>query len=60
MVLQKDHSEDEFSLVIARASTPAIQYRVRHVAQSGSVSEGPWQPADGLMIVVGMPAVQPA
>jgi hypothetical protein len=60
MTLQKDHSEDGFSLVIARASTPTIQYRVRHVAQSGSVSQGDWQPADGLMIVVGLPAAAPA
>jgi hypothetical protein len=29
---------------------------VRHVSQSGSVSEGHWQPTDGLAIVVGMPA----
>ena len=60
MMVQKDRSEDGFSIVVSRASTPTIQYRVRHVAQSGSVTEGPWQPADGLTIVVGMPTAAPA
>jgi hypothetical protein len=59
MMLEKGHSEDGFSIVIPRASTPAVQYRVRHVAQSGSVIEGRWQPTDGLTIVVGMPVPEP-
>lgn len=56
IVLDKDHMDAGFSVVIGRASVPAIQHRVRHVTQSGGVIEGPWQPTDGLAIVVGTPA----
>jgi hypothetical protein len=45
------------TLVLDRTAKVDLQYRVRHVAQEGSVTEGPWLPLEDRAIIVGEPVV---
>lgn len=55
--LTGERAERMALFAIGRAAKLDLQHRVRHVARTGTVIEGPWEPTGDGIIVVGEPAV---
>lgn len=55
--LNPDLRQAEGALVMDRSAQIDLEYRVRHVAASGGLIEGPWLPLEAGAIVVSEPAL---